>query len=206
VLIGFKKGLSFQLPGYIAALAAERDPKAIAARYYLINRKLLTENNPLSSPIGYNSPQKAGIDLTGVTIMGEYVNTLMDLLDEGVFHHSTDELMCSFCEFRYACYKNTRRMAHLVESGTSPEPYSGRKNLERWKEVEGFQKRWKEVQGKMAEPWEAKKEGKRREDLDQVLEFKRWLSEKRHSLPLDQDYIDGIVASIEEYHHGCSIH
>jgi len=196
-----KKGLSFQLPGYIAALAAERDPKAIAARYYLINRKHLAENNPLSSPISSHLPQKAGIDLTGVTLMGEYVNILMNLLDQGVFHHSTDELMCSFCEFRYACYTNTRRMAHLVDSGTSPELYSGRKNLERWKEVEGFQKSWKEVQAKMAEPWEAKKGEKRMKDLEQVLEFKRWLVEKRHSLPLDQGYIDGIVASIEEYQH-----
>jgi len=196
-----KKGLSFQLPSYIAALAAERDAKAVAARYYLINRKHLAGNNPLSSPIGSHVPQKAGIDLTGVTLMGKYVNTLMDLLDEGVFHHSTDELMCSFCEFRYACYKNTRRMAHLVDSGTSPELYSGKKNLERWKEVEGFQKRWKEVQAKMAEPREAKKEEKRSKDLEQVLEFKRWLAEKRHSLPLDQGYIDEILASIEDYQH-----
>jgi hypothetical protein len=138
--------------------------------------------------------------------MGEYVNTLMDLLDEGVFHHSTDELMCSYCEFRYACYKNTRRMAYLVDTGTSPELYSGKKNLEKWKEVEGFQKRWKEVQGKMTEPLEAKREERRMKDLEQALEFKKWLSEKRHSLPLDQGYIDGILTSIEEYHHGCSIH
>jgi len=201
-----KKGLSFQLPAYIAALAAERDAKAIAARYYLINRKHLDENNPLSSPIGSHLRQKAGIDLTGVTLIGEYVNTLLDLLDQGVFHHSADELMCSFCEFRYACYKNTRRMAHLIESGTSPELYSGRKNLERWKEVEEFQKRWKEVQAKMAEPWEAEKEEKRMKDLEQVLEFARWLVEKRHSLPFDHGYIDGILSSIEQYHHGCSTH
>lgn len=194
-----KKGLSFQLPGYIAALAAERDTKAIAARYYQINRRHLAENNPFSSPIGYYLPQKTGIDLTGVTLMGDHVTRLMDLLDEGVFHHSTDELICSFCEFKYACYKNTRRMAHLVYSGTSPEPYSGRKNLEKWKEVEGFQKRWKEVQRKMAEPLEAKKGEKRREDLEQVLDFKRWLLEKRHSLPFDEKYIAKIIEVIEDY-------
>jgi hypothetical protein len=196
-----KKGLSFQLPGYIAALAAKRDTKGIAARYYLINRRPLAENNPFSSPIGYNLPQKAGIDLTGVTLVGEYVNRLMDLLEKGVFHHSTDELMCSFCEFKYACYKNTRRMAHLVDSGASPELYSGRKNLEKWEEVEGLQKSWKEVKRKMAEPLEAKKEEKRREDLEQVQDLKRWLLENRHSLPFNEGYVDGILASIEEYHH-----
>jgi hypothetical protein len=196
-----KKGLSFQLPGYIAAIAQQRDAKAVAARYYLINRKHLAENNPLSTSIGCNLTQKAGIDLTGVTLMGEYVDTLIDLLHEGVFHHSTDELTCSFCEFRYACYKNTRRMAQLVESGTSPRLYSGKKNLERWKEVEGFQKSWKEIQAKMAEPLETKKEKKRMKDLEEVLEFKKWLAEKRHSLPLEPVFIDGILVSIEEYQH-----
>lgn len=199
--ITVKKGLSFQLPGYLSALAADRDTEGIAARYYMIHRRLLAENNPFSSPIGYNLSQKAGIDLTGVTLVGEYVNRLMDLLEKGVFHHSTDELICCFCEFKYACYKNTRRMAHLVDSGVSPELYSGRKNLEKWEEVEGLQKRWKEVQRKMAEPLEAKKGEKRREDLEQLLEFKRWLLENRHSLPFEDGYIDGILASIEEYQH-----
>lgn len=197
--IAIKKGLSFQLPGYLSALAAEKDTKGIAARYYLINRRLLAENNPLSSPIGYNLQQRAGIDLTGVTLMGGYVNALMDLLEKGVFHHSTDELMCSFCEFKCACYKNARRMAHLVESGVSPDLYSGRKNLEKWEEVEGLQKRWREVQRKMAQPLEAKNEEKRREDIEQVVEFKRWLSKKRHSLPFTEDYIDQIVEAIENY-------
>jgi hypothetical protein len=95
-------------------------------------------------------------------------------------------------------------MAHLVDSGTSPQIYSGRKNLEKWKEVEGLQKRWKEVQGTMSEPWEAKKEEKRGKDLEQVLEFKSWLVANRGSLPFEQGYIDGILASIEEYHHSCS--
>jgi len=194
-----KKGLSFQLPGYLSALASDRDAEGIAARYYMINRGPLAENNPLSSPIGYNLPQKVGIDLTGVTLMGDYVNRLMDILENGVFHHSADELMCSFCEFKYACYKNTRRMAHLIDSGASPEIYSGRKNLEKWKEVEGLQKRWKEVQRKMSEPWEAKNEKKRREDLEQVQEFKSWLLEKRHSLPFTENYIDKIVEAIENY-------
>jgi len=194
-----KSGLSFQLPGYIAALATERGGNnGIAAKYYFINRKDLAESNPFSSPIRYHVAQKTGIDLTGVTIIGDYVNTLMDLLDKGVFHHSADESMCSFCEFKYACYKNTRRMAHLVESGTSPEIYSGRKNLEKWKEVEGLQRRWKEIQKKMAEPAGSKKEETRRKDLDQVLEFKHWLLEKRCSLPFEQGYIDNILATIDE--------
>jgi len=198
-----KSGLSFQLPGYIAALAAEENVKnGIAARYYFVDRKDLTENNPFSSPIRYHVAQKTGIDLTGVTIIGEYVNTLMDLLDRGVFHHSADESMCSFCEFKYACYKNTRRMAHLIDSGASPEIYSGRKNLDKWKEVEKLQKRWKEIQKKMAEPWESKTEAKRQKDLEQILGFEQWLGEKRGSLPFEQNYIASILASIEEYRIG----
>jgi hypothetical protein len=200
-----KKGLSFQLPGYVSALAVEREVQGVVARYYLINRRHLAERDPFTSPISDNLPQRTGIDLSGVTLIGDYVNRLMHLLKKGIFHHSTDELHCSFCEFKYACYKHTRRMAHLVDSGDVPDLYSGRKNLEKWKEVEGFQKRWKEVQRKMAEPLEAKNEEKRKENLEQVLEFKRWLMDKRHSLPFDEDYIDKIVEAIENYRNTFSL-
>jgi RecB family exonuclease len=196
-----KKGLSFQMPGYIWAIIGGRQSKAITARYYLINRRSLSESNPFTSPICYHHGQKTGIDLSGVTLIGDYVDKLMGLLKRGVFHHSTDELMCSYCEFKYACYKNTRRMAYLVDSRAFPEVYSGRKNLEKWKEVEALQKRWKDVKRKIDEPLEAKKEEKRREDLEQVLELKRWLMDKRHSLPFDEDYIDGMLASLEDYQH-----
>ncbi|MFW6115064.1 MAG: PD-(D/E)XK nuclease family protein [Thermodesulfobacteriota bacterium] len=197
-----KRGLSFQLPGYIAALAAERGgTKPIAAAYYSINRKELAENSPFSSPLGYNFPYKTGIDLTGTTLIQDYVNKLIDLLDRGIFHHSTDELMCSFCEFKYACYKDKRRMAHLVDSKACPEIYSGKKNLEKWKEMEGFQKRWKEIQKKMAEPRESKKGEKKSKDLEQVLEFKQWLLDNQGSLPLERNYIDKILTSIRDYQH-----
>jgi hypothetical protein len=54
----------------------------------------------------------------------------------------------------------------------------------------------------MAEPAASKKEETRRKDLEQVLEFKQWLLEKRCSLPFEQGYIDNILASIEEYRIG----
>ena len=200
-----KKGLSFQMPGYIWAIIGGRYSKAITARYYLINRRSLSEGSPFTSPICYHHVQKTGIDLSGVTLIGDYADKLMSLLKRGVFHHSTDELTCSYCEFKYACYKDTRRMACLVDSGAFPEVYSGRRNLEKWREVENFQKEWKEIQQKMAEPLNAKKEEKRRENLQQVVKFKEWLLTNRYSLSFDQEYIEKIIGEIEMYQKSFSL-
>jgi hypothetical protein len=194
-----KKGLSFQLPGYITALGPDKELKAVVARYYLINRRALAERDPFTSPISYNLPQRTGIDLSGVTLIEDYINRLMHLLKKGIFHHSTDELHCSFCEFKYACYKHTRRMAHLVDSGAFPDVYSGRKNLEKWKEVEDVQKKWKDMKMRMDRSSKAEKGAKGREDFDTVIEFKEWLLKNRHSLPFDEGYIDRMRATIEEY-------
>ncbi len=194
-----KKGLSFQLPGYISAIQKEKHPKGVMARYYLVKRRSLSEGNPFTSPINYNYAQKTGIDLSGIKLIGDYADRLISLLKRGIFHHSTDELICSFCEFKYACYKNTRRIAHLIDSGVFPDLYSGRKNLERWKKAENFQKMWKEIQKKIDDPAEIKSEAKRRDNFEKVMEFKEWLEENRQSLPFDERYIDQIIEEIGDY-------
>ena len=194
-----KKGLSFQLPGYISAIQGEKHPKGVMARYYVVKRKPLSEGKPLTSPISYNYDQKTGIDLTGMKLIGDYADQLIGLLKRGTFHHSTDELTCSFCEFKYACYKNTRRMAHLIDTGAFPDLYSGRKNLERWKEAENFRKVWKEIKKKMDDPAKVKSEAKRRENFEKVMEFKEWLEENRQSLPFDENYIGQIIKEIKDF-------
>ena len=195
-----KKGLSFQLPGYISALSTEKDPKGVIARYYLVKRSTFSEGNPLTSPISYHYAQKTGVDLSGIRLMGDYADRLISLLKRGIFHHSTDELVCSYCEFRYACHKNTRRMGCLIDSGAFPDLYSGRKNLERWKEVDSFRKKWKEIQKKMDDPSKTRKEAKRRANFENIMEFRAWLEENRQSLPFDAEYMDHIIEEIEEYH------
>jgi RecB family exonuclease len=192
-----KRGLSFQLPGYISALRTERDASGVAARYYVVKRRSFSEGNPLTSPVTYNYAQKAGIDLSGINLIGTCADRLMGLLRGGVFHHSTDELTCSYCEFQYACYKNPRRMHYLVDSGAFPDLYSGSKNLERWRDVEGLRRKWKEIQRKMDDP--LKRGEARSADFQRVMEFKEWLHRRRLSLPLDVNYIDQMIGEIEEY-------
>ena len=192
-----KKGLSFQLPGYISAISTERHASGVVARYYLVKRRAFPEGNPLTSPVSYNYAQKTGIDLSGINLIGNYADRLMGLLKGGVFHHSTDELRCSYCEFRYACYKNPRRMHYLVDSGAFPDLYSGRKNLERWREVETLRRKWREIRKRMDDS--SKRGEARRTDYQKVMEFKEWLHRRRPSLPLDKNYIDQMIEEIEEY-------
>jgi len=192
-----KKGLSFQLPGYISAISTESHTSGVAARYYLVKRRAFSEGNPLTSPVSYNYAQKTGIDLSGINLIGNYADRLMGLLKGGVFHHSTDELRCSYCEFRYACYKNPRRMHYLVDSGAFPDLYSGRKNLERWREVEALRGKWREIRKRMDDSLERGKA--RRTDYQKVMEFREWLHRRRLSLPLDENCIDQMIEEIEEY-------
>jgi ATP-dependent helicase/DNAse subunit B len=194
-----KKGLSFQLPGYISGLTMEKDPQGVMARYYHLKKRSFSQGNPLTPPISFNYAQKTGIDLSGIKLIGDYADRLISLLKRGVFHHSTDGLICSYCEFKYACYKNKRRMDYLIDSGAFLDLYSGKKNLERWKEVENFKKKWKEIQKKMDDSLKIKKEAKRREGFEKVMEFKEWLEENRQSLPFDERYIDQIIEEIEGY-------
>jgi hypothetical protein len=194
-----KRGLSFQMPGYLFAVAGEHEASNAVARYYLVNRKRLSDNNVLTSPIAYPGEQQTGMSLCGVKLIGDYANELIALLKAGVFHHSTDEMTCSFCDFKYACYKNARRMAHLVDAGVFPDLYSGKKNLLRWKGVDDFRKRWKEIRKKMADAPAAEKEPTRNKRLESIREFGDWLKANRTSLPFYEDYLDGIIEEVESY-------
>jgi RecB family exonuclease len=194
-----KKGLSFQMPGYLFAVAAGQEASNAVARYYLVNRQRLTDNNVLTSPIAYPGEQQTGISLAGVKLIGDYADELIALLKAGVFHHSTDEMTCSFCDFKYACYKNTRRMAHLVDSGVFPDLYSGKKNMVRWKRVDDFRRRWKEIKKRMAHAPAAEKEPTRNRRLESIREFGDWLKANRTSLPFYEDYLDGIIEEVESY-------
>ncbi|GAF69950.1 unnamed protein product [marine sediment metagenome] len=90
-------------------------------------------------------------------------------------------------------------MAQLIDSGAFPDLYSGRKNLGRWREVEGFRKKWKEIKKKMDDSITTRKEAKRGENLESVLEFKTWIRDRRSSLPFHEEYVDQIIEEIEEY-------
>jgi ATP-dependent helicase/DNAse subunit B len=194
-----KKGLSFQMPGYLFAVAAEQGASNAVARYYLVNRQRLSDNNVLTPPIAYPGEQQTGVSISGVKLIGDYADGLITLLKKGVFHHSTDEMTCSFCDFKYACYKNTRRMAHLVDSGGFPDLYSGKKNKVRWREVDDFRTRWKAVRKKMADASAAEKEPTKNKRLESIREFGDWLKASRTSLPFYQEYLDGIIEEVESY-------
>ncbi|HUT72375.1 MAG TPA: PD-(D/E)XK nuclease family protein [Desulfatiglandales bacterium] len=198
-LSDIKKGLSFQMPGYLFALTAEQEGSNAIARYYLVNRQQLSDNNTLTSPIAYPREQQSGMNLSGVKLIGDYADELMSLLKKGVFHHSADEMTCSFCDFKHACYKNTRRVGHLVDSGIFPDLYSGKRNMVRWKEVDDFRKRWKEIKKKMADLPAAAKEATKNKRLESIREFREWLTANRTSLPFYEGYLDGIIEEIESY-------
>jgi len=198
-LSDIKKGLSFQMPGYLFAVAAEQEASNALARYYLVNRQRLSDNNVLTSPIAYSGEQKTGMSLSGVKLIGDYADELIALLRAGVFHHSNDEMTCSFCDFKYACYKNTRRMAHLVDADVFPALYSGKKNMLRWKGVDDFRRRWKEIRKKMADAAATEKEPTRNKRLESIREFEGWLKANRTSLPFYEDYLDGIIEEVESY-------
>ena len=90
-------------------------------------------------------------------------------------------------------------MARLIDSEGIPDVYSGKKNLRLWKEAENFQKEWKKIQKMMADAFKAKKDATKRERFNKVMEFKDRLSESHHSLPFEEDYLDGIMREIEDF-------
>ena len=90
------------------------------------------EENPLKQKINDHSEPKWGLDLNGVRLLDDFVEHLRRLLAEGTFHHSADEEICPFCEYRYACQQDGRRMAHLLQVKGGDAIYSGERNREQW--------------------------------------------------------------------------
>jgi hypothetical protein len=194
-----KKGLSFQLPIYMRALQVGFPFKKLSASFYAMKRDILLRENPFKQTIFDHYDDIKGIDMSGVCLVDDYVIQLTTLLQKGIFHHAEDESNCHYCEFRYACHKDVRRMQYLRDSGTDYGIYSGRKNLEKWKTVDDFRKRWKDVLLSMKKAVELKTASGRKGHFDAIMEFKEYLIQAHDSLPFFHDYIDELMAVIEDF-------
>jgi len=194
-----KAGLSFQLPAYMRALKQEFDIKRISAAFYALKRDLLVKESPLKQIVKDRYDQIKGLDISGVRLIDDYANQLMEMLEKGRFHHSADELNCGYCDFRYACHKDGRRMDLLLDSGAEHLIYSGRKNLEKWKKVDQFRKEWKKVSQSMQKAFKLKTEVGRRKHFESVMGFRNDLNKRRGSLPFHDEYIDEFLHEIGEF-------
>ncbi len=194
-----KKGLSFQLPAYIRALKAELQFKELSACFYALKKDVFLRENPLKQTTNERWDRVRGLDLSGIRLIDEYVDSLMELVEKGYFHHSADGLRCRFCEYKYACYRNMRRMDHLVGLDGDHGIYSGRENLRKWGKVDEFRKRWKGVSRSMQQAFNLKTESGRRRHFDTVMEYREWLSENGDSLSFYGEYIEELIQKIDEF-------
>jgi RecB family exonuclease len=194
-----KKGLAFQLPAYAQALKTNHPFKAISAAFYTLNREVFLRGNPIKGRIKDHWEGMKGMDISGVALIDEYVDHLVELIEGGYFHHSTDELLCPHCEFRYACYKDMRRMNHLVLSEVDHQIYSGETNLEKWGRVDNFRREWKAISLSMQKALQLKTESGRRKHFETVTAYKDWLSKNAGSLPIHSNYIDELLSKIEHF-------
>lgn len=198
-----KRGLAFQLPAYAQALRTNHPFKAISAAFYALNREVFQRGNPVKGRINDHWEGIRGIDISGVALIDEFADHLAELVEGGYFHHSTDELLCPHCEFRYACYKDMRRMNHLVVSEVDHHIYSGKKNLEKWGMVDNFRREWKTISLSMQKALQLKTKSGRRKHFETVTNYKEWLSKKAGSLPFRKDYIDELLSKIERFEKEC---
>ncbi|MBN1849956.1 MAG: PD-(D/E)XK nuclease family protein [Deltaproteobacteria bacterium] len=194
-----KKGLSFQLPIYMRALRAGSPFKKIAASFYSLNRDILLKENPLKQTVIDHCDDIKGLDVTGIRLIDDYVDQLLTLIKKGVFHHSEDETNCHHCEFWHVCHKDMRRMGYLVDSGSFPELYSGRKNLEKWKAVDDFRKKWKDTLNSMKKAFELKTDAGRKGHYDKVMRFKDCIEKSYDSLPFFHYYLDELIARLRDF-------
>ncbi len=194
-----KKGLSFQLPAYMLTLRTNLPFKAISAAFYALKRDVFLRDYPLKQRMNDHWEGMRGVDVSGVALIEEYADQLMGLLDGGYFHHSTDEVLCPYCEFEYACYRDMRRMNHLLYSEGNHHIYSGARNLEKWKRVDDFRREWKAIVLSMQKALHLKTESARRNHFETVLNYRDWLRENRGSLPFYADYIDELLDKIERF-------
>ncbi len=194
-----KKGLSFQLPAYMVALKTNLQFRAITAAFYALKRDVFLKENPLKQRMNDHWEGMKGVDISGVALIDEYADHLVQLLEEGYFHHSTDEVLCPYCEFRYACYRDMRRMKHLVHSEVDHHIYSGEKNLEEWKRVDDFRREWKAISLSMQKALNLKTESARRNHFETVMSHRDWLRENAESLPFHGAYIDELLSKIGHF-------
>jgi ATP-dependent helicase/DNAse subunit B len=194
-----KKGLSFQLPTYALALKTNLQCRAISAAFYALKREVFLKENPLKRRMTDHWEGMRGLDISGVRLIDEYADCLVELLEEGCFHHSTDEVLCPHCEFRYACYRDMRRMDHLVHSEVDHHIYSGEKNLEKWRGVDEFRRGWKVTAQSMQKALNLKTHAARTKHFQVVMKYRNWLQENSHSLPFHSEYIDELLGKIKDF-------
>jgi hypothetical protein len=191
-----KKGLAFQLPFYIRAIQSVNRKAIISASFYPLKRDAFLEKDVLKQQAFAGGPS-GGVDISGVTLIDEFVSALARLIDKGLFHHSADGLTCEYCTYRYACYRNNRRMDFLVETPSGKGIYSGEMNLKRWQEVDDFRKEWKGIRQSMEKIETLKTAPARRRHLETVMEFRNGLDSRRNSLPFTAEYMDSIIEELD---------
>ncbi|MBN2060081.1 MAG: PD-(D/E)XK nuclease family protein [Deltaproteobacteria bacterium] len=199
-----KKGLSFQLPSYMKAMKRIFGFKKIYASFYSLKKERFINDSPVMETLSENAPEKEGLDISGVCLIDDFADELFSLIKDGFFHHSADEMTCPFCDFRYACHRDTRRLNYLVDSGAVPNIYSGRKNFERWRKVDLFRGEWKLTRSSMKKAVDLKTSSARQRHYGQVMDFEKYLFENRHELPFYADYIDEILGKINEFYKNLS--
>ena len=195
-----KKGLSFQLPAYVLALKTGLQFKEISAAFYVLKREVFLKENPLKQRINDHWEGVPGLDIGGVRLVDEYADDLIRLLERGYFHHSADGQRCPFCEFRYSCYRDMRRMDHLIiNSGGDHQIYSGKENLRKWKRVEELREKWKAIEQSMQQAFNLKTESGRRRHFESVMDHRDWLKKNGDSLPFHRGYIEELLQKIEDF-------
>jgi hypothetical protein len=194
-----KQGLSFQLPAYMAALKTGLQGNNISAAFYALKRDILLKGDPLKNRLRDHSEGVSGVDMSGVRLIDDSVDQLMEILERGYLHHSTDEMVCPYCEFKHACYKDMRRMNHILDSGIDRQIYSGRKNLERWEGVDLFRREWTAISQSMQKAFTLKTEPGRKGHFEGVMRYRDELMKNRDSLPFYSDYIDELLQRIDDF-------
>ncbi|MFC1535466.1 PD-(D/E)XK nuclease family protein, partial [Thermodesulfobacteriota bacterium] len=196
-----KKGLSFQLPVYVRALKSGLQAKRISSSFYILKKDIFSKESPLKQTISdfTGTGNIDGLDISGVSLIDDYSDSLMKILEKGLFHHSADGIECNYCEFRYACHRDIRRIDHLLDSGTEHHIYSGRKNLEKWRRVDQFRKDWKNVLNSMQKAFDLKTESGRRRHFEAVMRFRGEVMDNHESLPFYNEYVDELLGEIEKF-------
>ena len=194
-----KKGLAFQLPIYIRALKTYMNAEKLTAAFYSLKKEHLIKKGPLGKFISDHAGDSSGLDITGISLLDRYVDSLTELLEKGRFHHSADMIKCDYCDFRYACHRDERRINQLVASRDAHGVYSGKRNLELWKDADNFRDEWKKVREKMKKAFNLKTPLGRKHNYESVLAFGHQLSGKDFSNVFYSEYIDEIIAEIEDF-------
>lgn len=193
-----KKGLAFQLPFYIKAIQSVKSEAMISASFYTLKRDAFLEKDVLKQQAATGGPS-GGVDITGVTLIDEFVLKLAGLIDKGLFHHSADGLTCEYCTYRYACYRNNRRMDFLIETPSGKGIYSGAMNLLRWQEVDEFRKEWKGIRQSMEKAETLKTPSARLRHTDAVKGFRNDLNQRKTGLPFTTEYMDSLMAELDRF-------